>query len=92
MFMTNQQSAELTEPSIGSFDNPSALVAAQFPAIFISPLLVVPPVGSNQCVMSSTALLSNEGAKSYCGCFLFAVATGRKYSAGLNVTIVFSAP
>ena len=46
--MADQQSSELSQPCIGSFDDPTALVAAQFPAIFVSSLLVVLPVGCNQ--------------------------------------------
>ena len=46
--MTNQQSAELSKPCIGSLDDPTALVVAQFSAILVSPLLVVLPVGHYQ--------------------------------------------
>src|ERR1022692_1597383 len=44
MFMTDEQSAELSQPGVGAFDNPAPFVASQFPTIFISPLLVVLPV------------------------------------------------
>src|ERR1039457_2792237 len=44
MFMTDQQSAKLSQPGVGAFDNPAPFVASQFSAIFISPLLVVLPV------------------------------------------------
>ena len=46
--MANQQAAELTEPGIGSLDDPSAFVAAQFAAIFVAPLFVVTPIGRDQ--------------------------------------------
>ncbi len=48
MLMTNQQAAKLSEPCIGSLDNPSALVAPEFSSIFITPHLVVLPVGCDQ--------------------------------------------
>ncbi len=48
MFMTDEQSAELSQPGVGAFDNPAPFVASQFPAIFISPLLVVLPVRGYQ--------------------------------------------
>ena len=48
MFMTDEQSAELSQPGVGAFDNPAPFVASQFPAIFVSPLLVVFPVRHNQ--------------------------------------------
>jgi len=48
MVVANQQAAELTEPCVGAFDLPASFVASQFPAILVSPLLVVLPVGSDQ--------------------------------------------
>jgi hypothetical protein len=48
MLVTNQQSAKLPEPCIGSFHNPSAFVAAELAAIFIAPQFVVLPIGRNQ--------------------------------------------
>jgi hypothetical protein len=35
--MANEESAELTEPGVGAFDDPSALVSAELPAIFEAP-------------------------------------------------------
>lgn len=46
--MAHQQSAELTEPRVGSLDDPASLVAAQFAPIFVTPMPVVVPVGRNQ--------------------------------------------
>ena len=46
--MTDQQSAKLSQPSVGAFDDPSALVASQFPAVLISSDLVVLSVGRDQ--------------------------------------------
>jgi hypothetical protein len=46
--MTNQESAKLSEPGIGSFHDPSALVAAEFAAIFLAPSVVVFPIRRNQ--------------------------------------------
>ena len=37
VLVTNQQSAELPKPLIGSLHDPSALVAAKFSATFIAP-------------------------------------------------------
>jgi hypothetical protein len=44
MLMTNQESAKLPEPCMGSLHNPSAFVAAEFAAIFIAPSFVVLPL------------------------------------------------
>ena len=48
MLVTNQQSAELPVPRIGSFHDPSALVAAELAAIFIASQFVVLPVRRDQ--------------------------------------------
>ena len=48
MLMANQQSAELTEPRVGAFDDPAAFVSSQLAPIFIAPVLVVAPVGHDQ--------------------------------------------
>jgi hypothetical protein len=48
MFMTDQQSSELTEPGVGSLYNPAALITPQFAAIFVAPSLVVLAVWRNQ--------------------------------------------
>jgi hypothetical protein len=47
MFMTNQQSAKLAEPGVGSFYDPATLVAAEFASIFVAPFLVVLAIGGN---------------------------------------------
>jgi len=39
--MTDQQSSELAKPGVGSFDDPTALVAVQFTPIFVAPLPIV---------------------------------------------------
>jgi len=39
--MAYKQSAELTEPSVGALDDPAALVASEFPAVFVAPVLAV---------------------------------------------------
>ncbi len=46
--MADQQSAKLSQPCVGAFDDPSALVAAQFPAIFVPLRLVVLSVRRNE--------------------------------------------
>ena len=48
MLMTNQQSAELTEPGIGSLHDPAAFVASHFASVFIPPPLIVLSVGRDQ--------------------------------------------
>ena len=48
MLMTDQQAAKLTEPRIGSLYNPAALITPQFAPIFVTPPLIVLPVGRNQ--------------------------------------------
>src|SRR3974390_2153608 len=48
VLMANQQSAELTEPCIGSLDNPATFIASEFAPIFITPRLVVLPVRRDQ--------------------------------------------
>src|ERR1035441_3559833 len=48
MFMTNQQSAKLAEPSVGSFHDPTALVAAGLASIFVPSFLVVLAIWGNQ--------------------------------------------
>src|ERR1700756_4208796 len=48
MVMTDQQTSELAEPSIGSLNDPAAFVAAQFATVMISPFLVVAPVWGDQ--------------------------------------------
>jgi len=56
--MTDQQSAELPKPGVGSFDDLSAFVAAQFPAVLISSHLIVLSVGSDQFDAASFPSLS----------------------------------
>jgi hypothetical protein len=46
--MTNEQSSELAEPGVGSFDDPAAFVAVQLAAIFIAPVPAVSSVGHDQ--------------------------------------------
>jgi len=46
--MAHQQPAELTEPGVGSLDDPASLVAAQFAPVFIAPILVVLSIRHNQ--------------------------------------------
>ena len=48
MLMSYQEPSELAEPCVGSFDDPAALVSAQFPPVFVAPLLVVLPVRGDQ--------------------------------------------
>jgi len=39
--MAHEESAELTEPRIGAFDDPSALVAPELAPVFVAPVLAV---------------------------------------------------
>jgi hypothetical protein len=48
MFMTDEQSSELSQPGIPAFDNSAPFVASQLPTIFVSPLLFVVPVRRDQ--------------------------------------------
>jgi len=48
MFMTNQQSAELAQPRVGSLDDPAALVPPQLASVFLPSTLVIFPIGHNQ--------------------------------------------
>src|SRR5271157_1400190 len=48
MFMAHQQPAELTEPGVGSLDDPASFVAAQLAAIFVALEFVVASVGNDQ--------------------------------------------
>ena len=46
--MSNEESAELAEPSVGAFDNPAALVASELPAVLVAPELAVFPVWNDE--------------------------------------------
>jgi hypothetical protein len=46
--MTNEQSSALAKPGVGSFDDPTAFVAAQLAAIFIAPVPAVASVGHDE--------------------------------------------
>jgi hypothetical protein len=46
--MSNEESAELAEPSAGAFDNPAALVASELPAVLVAPELAVLPVWNDE--------------------------------------------
>ena len=48
MLVTNQQSAKLSEPCVGSFHNPSALVSAELAAVLIAPQFAVFPIRRDQ--------------------------------------------
>lgn len=48
VFMTNQQSAELAEPGIGSLHDPAPFIAAHFASIFVASSLVVLPIRCQQ--------------------------------------------
>jgi hypothetical protein len=46
--MTNKESTELTEPGIRAFDDPSALVSAELPAVLVAPELAVLAVRNDE--------------------------------------------
>jgi hypothetical protein len=58
--MTNQQSAELSEPGVGALDDPTPLVTSQLSAIFEPPVFVVPPIRRNQFDTSPLPSLSQR--------------------------------
>ena len=39
--MTHEESAELTQPGVGAFDDPAALVASEFSSVLVAPVLAV---------------------------------------------------
>jgi hypothetical protein len=39
--MTHEESAELTEPGVGAFDDPAALISSELSAVFVVPVLAV---------------------------------------------------
>src|SRR5271165_240986 len=57
MLMTNQQSAELAEPCVGSLHDPATNVSSQFAPIFVAPLLVVRKRESNAPVLLPAAVM-----------------------------------
>jgi hypothetical protein len=46
--MMHPQSPELAKPGVGSFDDPTPLVASQFTPIFVAPMPIVLPVRRDQ--------------------------------------------
>jgi hypothetical protein len=48
MLMMDQQPTELSEPCVGSLDDPASFVAAQLATIFIAPAPAVFSVGNDQ--------------------------------------------
>jgi len=48
MLVTHQQSAELAQPGVGSFDDPTPFVPAQFASILVALGLAILPVGHDQ--------------------------------------------
>ena len=60
MLMANQQSAKLSQPSVGSFYNPATLVTPQLPSVFIASVLIVIPVRHDQIDMTFSEPLSQR--------------------------------
>jgi hypothetical protein len=48
MFMTNQQTAKLSQPGVGAFHNPATFVSPQFSPIFVASVLIIFPIRHNQ--------------------------------------------
>jgi CO/xanthine dehydrogenase Mo-binding subunit len=46
--MTNQQPAELSQPSVGPLHNPATLVSSELASVLVPPMLVVLPIGHDQ--------------------------------------------
>jgi len=63
MLVTNQQTAELPEPGVGSLHDPAPFVPPELTSIFVTPFLVVAPVGRNQFNASFPQALA-EGSES----------------------------
>ena len=58
--MANEESAELTEPGVGAFDDPSPLVATEFASVFVSAKLAVLAVGDDEVDASLLQSLSQR--------------------------------
>jgi hypothetical protein len=48
VLMANQESAELTEPGVGAFDDPASFVTPEFSAVLVAPELAVLAVGNDE--------------------------------------------
>ena len=46
--MANEESAELTEPGVGAFDDPAALISSEFSSVLVSPVLAVFAIRDDQ--------------------------------------------
>jgi len=46
--MSDQEASKLSQPCVGSLDDPAPLVPPQFTSVLVAPLLVVLPVRHNQ--------------------------------------------
>ena len=46
--MTNQQSAKLSQPGVGTLHDPAALIATQLASVFVPSLPIIFPIGDNQ--------------------------------------------
>jgi hypothetical protein len=46
--MANQESAELTEPGVGTFDDPASFVTPEFSAVLVAPELAVLAIGNDE--------------------------------------------
>jgi hypothetical protein len=46
--MTNQQSAELTQPRVGALDDPASFVSPEFPSVLVLSFLIVFPVRNDE--------------------------------------------
>ncbi len=46
--MTNQQSAELTQPRVGALDDPASFVSPEFPSVLVISFLIVFPVRNDE--------------------------------------------
>src|SRR5581483_6464737 len=83
MLMTNQQSAELAEPGVGSLHDPSPPVATKFTSVFVSPFLVVAPVRCDQFNAAlAQSLAQRIGIVSAVGNHAFRPWRGRPFGRG----------
>lgn len=46
--MAHEESAELTKPGVGAFDDPASFVAPEIPAVLVTPVLAVVAVRDDE--------------------------------------------
>ena len=81
--MANEESAELTEPGVGAFDDPAALISSEFSSVLVSPVLAVFAIRDDQV---STAFFESFaqriGVVGAVGDYAFGLCRGRPLGRG----------